>query len=1247
MKRLPGNTVCLPVISSSKTTPMPALPPANNSQTGPASELLRELQQLVQRNTRQWKRLIVVELLAVFVAAPLGYLWVVFSLDILVHLPRWGRVATSAVFILVLAGLGRWMWRRWREVRLTEDEVALAIERESPGTSNQLINSLQLARESAVAGSDSGLAVLRENHAALQRIQLRQAAKMRPALIRLGIAAAAIVIGVCFYVFKQAHFTNAASRIFQPFAKIAPLYRTTLTVEPGDVQATPGSAVTIRIRIQGQRPDKLAVLQTFGDTRNAEQIPVPANAEQVQFTFRNLQRSLTYTVSGGDYTTPVFNIEVPLPPQVNLVRATLHLPEYTRVAPQMLETHGGDLEALHGTRAAVTFVLDQPADAATLLLDGAGQSAPVELKRNSPTEFSGEILFKQVVGYQVQVRRGKQDPGASLKYTLRVLPDQPPQLSLGGLEKQTEVHLGAELRLKVGITDDFGLVEAGLFARRAASAANPKSAAQGSDEGWQPVASWPQLNLAREFKLDHALAVAALGAVEGERVELALRARDADPAKGKAWTTGEPVSLLVGGEGTIFQVLYEQILQSEADLKRLIAQQQDGVTEAAKWVQKFDPGAGLRWDDQKNLDALATAMREQAKRQEQLRQTTGGIARDLVSAAGSLRFSLGMRADTEMVRAVRILEAVPAKDEPQAKRAALAEARFTQERTIRSLSEILEHYVQFRQNWELANMTPFVKMLADRQAALRDESEANAVKPAAPLLLKAAGQRQTKVLTLAGLAQVALAGVGERTAQVDPLLGQAFTTAAASLDSTGAKAAMQQAAAQVAQGQWSAAMPVQTKAATALADIHAKLKQAGAEAIARAMKEAELQQSLLAAQKALEKMMPGSGVATETFRQDLANISQVVEMRETAAGKKKAAAESLDKSAMPPISAALAAAMKTVESDARTDVSVLTLGTRAEATKKLTPDNLPPNAMVAPLVPDKIDDLIGKLLDEADEMSEKFDSLTVNSGLISADPGEVGKLAGRMNSSGATSTTGNKKPPTANIGGMSATGRQGARSYGKVAGSESPNMRGRDQVQEGQLEAPDQAGVLKEKATDDMQKDQSTGIGGKRVEAEQTKFSLSNKGEWEDRFADRMQKPQKVNSIVERQGKPLDPKVAAMLRDMDGDQKQLIERANALRKELKNVFLPTDHLDDLIAKLNQNLEKLRANPTAESFRTQQELIDRLRSEARVFNRGQNGFQPSLPRDQQVRGRILDEPASQPLPAYERLVKDYYRKLASP
>ena len=1259
--------------------------PAPNSPAPPAPDLLRELQQLVQRNTRRWKRLLALEMLAVLVAAPLAYLWVVFSLDILVHLPRWGRVATSALFFAVLLVLGRWLWRRWKEVRLTEDQVALAIEQRTPGASNQLINSLQISREAGSGGSDYGPAVLRENYASLQALHLQQAAKLRPALIRLSVAGLMVGIGVGFYAFKQQHFTNAASRLFQPFAQIAPLYRTLLAVEPGDVQAAPGSTVRVRVRITGERPTRLAVRQVIGETSTVVQVPVPAGATAVDYIFPNLQRSLTYTVTGGDFTTPVHTIEVPLPPQVNLVRATLHLPDYTRVAPQKIETSGGDLEALHGTRAALTFVLDQPADQAVLLLEGGlakgATNAPaprqLELRRLSPTEFSGELTFADVAAYQVRVQRGKQAPGPSLRYGLRVLPDQPPQLALSGLDKQTEVQLGSVLPLKLTASDDYGLSEVGLFARRVlgAAAAPGKGAtnAPTADAEWHAVATWPNGEgrarlsqraasasepvsgalgtdapyLGREFKSDFSLAIASLGAVEGERVEVAFRGRDADPAKAGAWTTGESFTLLIGGEGTVFQVLYEQILQSEADLKQLIARQQQGVALTAGWVQKFDPASGVRWDDAKNLDALAAAMRDGAKTQEQLRQTAGATARNFVSAVGTLRFSLGMLADTEMIRLTRILESVATQDAPPAKRAALADARFTAERTIASLNEMLGQYVAFRQNWELANMTPFLKMLADRELAFRDESAAQAGKPAAPLAAKSAAARQAKVLTLAGLAQTALAGVGERVTPVDAPLGQAFTAAAVALDSSGAKTALQLAVAELTPGRWSTAAAAQTKAATALAEIHAKLKQAGAEALARAMKELELKESQLAAQKALEKMMPGSGVATESFRQDLANISQVVEMRETAAGKKQGANESLDKTAMPPISAALAAAMKTVESDARTDVSVLTLGTKAEATKKLSPDNLPPNAMVAPLVPDKIDDLIGKLLDEADEMGEKFDSLSVNSGLISADPGEVGKLAGRMNSSGATSTTGNKKPPTTNIGGMSATGRQGARSYGKVAGSESPNMRGRDKVQEGQFEAPDQEGVLKEKKTDDMQKDQSTGIGGKRVESDDTKFSLSNKGEWQDKFADRMQKPQAVNHIVERQGKPLDPKVAALLRDLDGDQKQLIERANALRKELKNLYLPTDHLDDLIAQLNQNLEKLREAPTAETFRTQQELLDRLRSEARVFQRAHTGFQPSLPRNQQVRGRILDEPAGPVLPRYEQVVKEYYRRLAAP
>src|SRR5262249_5967058 len=151
--------------------------------------------------------------------------------------------------------------------------------------------------------------------------------------------------------------------------------------------------------------------------------------------------------------------------------------------------------------------------------------------------------------------------------------------------------------------------------------------------------------------------------------------------------------------------------------------------------------------------------------------------------------------------------------------------------------------------------------------------------------------------------------------------------------------------------------------------------------------------------------------------------------------------------------------------------------------------------------------------------------------------------------------------------GATRTGRQGARAHGMTVGDESINRRGRDKVQEGQERVADQPGTMKEKKSEDWQKDTSTGVGGKKVESDETKFSVADAGKWTDDIAKRMGNPQAKNQIVERQGGRLDPKVAEMLRDLTAKQEQIIERAKAIRKELKNLYLPTDHLDELLTTL--------------------------------------------------------------------------------
>src|SRR5205807_3727716 len=118
---------------------------------------------------------------------------------------------------------------------------------------------------------------------------------------------------------------------------------------------------------------------------------------------------------------------------------------------------------------------------------------------------------------------------------------------------------------------------------------------------------------------------------------------------------------------------------------------------------------------------------------------------------------------------------------------------------------------------------------------------------------------------------------------------------------------------------------------------------------------------------------------------------------------------------------------------------------------------------VKPHVQEEFEDLVGKLIEEADEMQEKYESYNLNAAFNINEPGEVGKQAGDLNSTAAAAATGNKKPPTVNVGGASRSGRRGARAHGLVVGNESINRRGRDKVQEGQEKVGDQAGTIREK----------------------------------------------------------------------------------------------------------------------------------------------------------------------------------------
>ena len=1212
-----------------------------------------EVRQVVSGNIRRWKGLVLTQSAALLVAVPLAYFWIMLLLDSLVHFPRGIRLAAGLGFLVVVFVIGRVQWRRWRALRLTEDEVALAIERRTAGgIQNRLINAVQLARESTDPSAIEH-AVVRQNCLDLRKIELPVATGAMPALWCVGLALLALLSGAILWTMKPEQFASSARRLLLPLAQIEPVYQTWLEVIPGDVQAE--SDVTIRIRIHGKTPRRLTVMRRDYNARAQETIAVPGDASEVSYTFRDLKESLDYAVRGNDFTSPYYRITVNGPAQLTRARVNLIFPEYTQLQPREFDSTSGDLEALLGTRAETVFVFDRRLEEAAILVQSTRSPGPenstsadpmkrTALKRQSDTEFSGVITFRDVKGYRLETRSRDSSVTLGKLRALRVLADAEPKPELLGLDREAEAAPEATLALKVAAHDDIGLAKAGLFVRRLDSADTPS----GGTDGWQSAQVWP-IDGSTQFAEDYPLSAADLGAVEGERIQLVARAIDNDPSKGESWISGQIHLLVIGGEGTALQLIYEQILRTERELQTLAAEQEQMVERSVEWIRKFAPSSGLRWDDSKTIASLTEAMQDQARRQEQIRQKAGSVARSMVTAAGDLRLSVGLLADTEMVRVVQIIEAVPGRDDPQAKRSTLGDARLTQHRTLRSLRDIIDRYSVFRRDWELVNMTAFTGMLAVRQNRLQEQSDQYATEPdaAAETLTKATSRRQAKVVELSGLAANAFAGMAERSGDVQPVLLESFGVAAGDLVAPELKSALQQSTELSRDGSWQTASEHQAVAARKLDDIYAALEAAQDE-LARQLLAAleEKAKNSVEAQNALDMLKAGIADGSITMPADFSSedFSHFLDVTQ---GKRagKLAIGDRDKfgGAFDP---AMLLYMQMGDSGRRQKLENLSLPTTPGSWSRAPSfSDLPPNKVYA-VFQERYDDLIGDLLDEADIMEDYFDTLNITMAITLDEAGDIGKQGGPINSTAAAAATGNQKPPPTNSGGVSRTGRQGARSHGMTLSTEAQNRRGRDTVQEGQDRAPDQKGSVRLRDSKDPQRDVSTGLGGKKVITDEpVSFNISDAGKFDPAVLDRMGQAREKTAIVERMGEKVAANLSDLMRDFHSSQEQVIERLKAIRKEFKNLYLPTDHLDELLDEWGVAMGRLNESPDEQGFRMQWQALQNLRRTVRVYGAARTGFQPSLPRDQEVRGKVLDEAPRQVLPGYEDVVKNYYELLA--
>jgi hypothetical protein len=431
------------------------------------------VQEQLDRARRRIRILDVSSALLLFLAGTLAYAFVVGLLDRRLELsPLARQLAFSgyavAAVVFLAAAVVRPLWRR-----VNPYYAARAVEGVVPGAKNSLVNWLDLHGEALPPAIRASLSQRAAKD--LARADLEQAVSGRRAIWLTGVTS--LLVFALFGVLLTSGaggLGTLLARTFAPFGIGIAAKSTQLTlVRPanGDAVLGVGQSFTVAVRVEGRvpdpdKPDALKLLYRYRDGEPyEEQLLDPDNGDvwaavvPPSRTFNGFR----YKVVGGDAQTPEYLVTVRSTPLVERFDVTYHYRKYTGWADGY--SRDANLKALRGTEAELVVHTNRPVKEGRLEVETAGGKKPVpaELVADDPKAMRARLVLDQDGQYRVWFKTTDDESNvAATTYTITVLTDLAPKVTLTKPGADVTLPANGTLRLEGSAEDDIGVKEVTL-----------------------------------------------------------------------------------------------------------------------------------------------------------------------------------------------------------------------------------------------------------------------------------------------------------------------------------------------------------------------------------------------------------------------------------------------------------------------------------------------------------------------------------------------------------------------------------------------------------------------------------------------------------------------------------------------------------------------------------------------------------------------------------------------------------------
>ena len=373
-----------------------------------------------------------------------------------------------AVLLACLAALlGRVVVRRLLRpmtVQLSDEELALAVERSCPHLEQQLISSLQFDRELAEGHENSSVdsralkaAVVQDLRDSLQTVPFAQAVDtMRVQRFSGGVfvmiaffSAWASVDGVSLSIW-------AARNVALTDTDWPRHTKLSFVGGASEVRLPQGDALTVRVRAEGAAPDQAYLDYAFADGDvGVEPMSLTGDGE-FTWTIDSVVGDLDLSVQGGDSLPIDLQVRVVERPAVGDLSIRVRLPDYMQRDPLEVPRSEGELRLPAGAALSITGRSSKPLQQAFVLFGGE-RKVMLDLA-DDQRAFEG-IVSPTESGLMVVdvIDRDSLGAGAPPKLLLQVSEDEAPIVDFRLRGIGSSITYAARIPGALRVRDDFGL----------------------------------------------------------------------------------------------------------------------------------------------------------------------------------------------------------------------------------------------------------------------------------------------------------------------------------------------------------------------------------------------------------------------------------------------------------------------------------------------------------------------------------------------------------------------------------------------------------------------------------------------------------------------------------------------------------------------------------------------------------------------------------------------------------------------